>query len=69
MQSVQAVRPEIIKGPFQLDGVVGFFRVRCPGCGTIGIIDPDQYAGRVSIECAEPGCTYHETHDLSKEVT
>lgn len=32
----------------------------CPCCGAFGLLDEDQYAGRVSIECA---CGYHETHD------
>lgn len=56
--------PRIISGPFTLDGVAGHYRVECPGCKTIGIIDPDQAAGHVSIECETPGCGYHETHRL-----
>jgi len=47
-----------------LDGVEGHWRAICPGCGVEGIIDADQHAGRVSMQCAESGCTYHETHDL-----
>ena len=54
-------KPEIIKGPFALDGRLGYFRVRCPGCNTITIADPDQAAGRASMLC---DCGYHETHVL-----
>lgn len=38
---------------------------RCPGCGTTGDIDDDQFHGRVSIECPTPGCGYHDTRDWS----
>ena len=54
-------KPEIIKGPFVLDGQPGFYRVRCPGCKVLTIVDPDQAAGKVSMQC---DCGYHETHVL-----
>ena len=59
-------RPEVIRGPFVLDLEDGHWRIRCPGCGTEGTIDYEQYTGRVSIQCPTEGCGYHETHDLSK---
>ena len=59
------LKPEIIKGPFALDGTPGWYRVRCPGCRTIGLVDPDQAAGRASMLC---DCGYHETHVIV-EVT
>lgn len=37
----------------------------CPRCVTWADLDDDQVHGRVSIECVTPGCTFHETHDLS----
>ena len=39
---------------------------RCPLCFESGVIDEDQYHGRVSIECPNPMCTYHETRDWSE---
>ncbi len=33
----------------------------CPGCGTKGILDKDQYQGRVSVLC---DCGWHETHNF-----
>ena len=59
-------RPEVVKGPFMLDGRIAF-RLRCPGCGIVAVADDDQYHGRVSIQCE--GCGYHETHDLSTAET
>lgn len=50
-----------------LDGVLTY-KARCPLCGTWGYIDDDQFHGRVSMECGEKGCTFHETHDLSAVV-
>lgn len=38
--------------------------LRCPACGTRGMIDDDQLRGRVSVECASPGCGFHETVDF-----
>lgn len=43
-----------------LDGET-VIQARCPGCGQWGVIDGEQYIGRVSIDC--PDCDYHETHD------
>ena len=37
----------------------------CPNCGLEGIIDDDQYHGRVSIDC--PDCPYHETVNVAGE--
>lgn len=59
-------RPTVLKGPFLLDQEAGHYRIRCPGCGTEGTIDFEQYTGRVSIQCPTEGCGYHETHDLSR---
>jgi hypothetical protein len=36
--------------------------VVCPQCETHGLVDQDQFEGRVSMQCAV--CPYHETHDL-----
>lgn len=54
-------KPIVVKEPFQLDGET-VCRIRCPACRYEGLIDDDQYHGRVSIVC---DCGYHETHDLS----
>lgn len=39
---------------------------RCPSCKQTGEIDEDQFHGRVSIQCPNPSCPYHETKDWSK---
>lgn len=41
--------------------------IKCPECGLVGVVDEDQWHGRVSIDCPTEGCSYHETHDLSEE--
>lgn len=46
-----------------LDGVPTW-KYRCPLCHTCGYIDDEQFKGQVSIQCAMPGCSYHETLDL-----
>ena len=38
--------------------------VRCPGCKGAGTVDLDQYQGKVSLDCGNPDCEYHEIHDL-----
>ena len=38
-------------------------KVCCPGCGVWGIIDDDQFHGRVSILCE---CGFHETINLAE---
>ena len=38
-------------------------KVCCPGCGVWGIIDDDQFHGRVSILCE---CGFHETVNLAE---
>ena len=38
---------------------------RCPQCLETGLIDDDQFHGRVSIICEF--CQYHETQDWSKK--
>jgi len=38
-------------------------KVRCPKCGVWGVIDDDQFHGRVSILCE---CGFHETVDLAE---
>ncbi len=45
-----------------------FAVVRCPGCKGAGAIDTDQYQGKVSIDCDNADCDYHETHDLRVAV-
>lgn len=42
--------------------------IRCPGCGSVGWIDREQYEGLVSVVCPNTGCTYHETHDLRPDA-
>lgn len=46
----------------QLDGKQTF-KLKCPGCGTLGYLDDDQVHGRVSTECETDGCSFHETVD------
>ncbi len=36
----------------------------CPGCGLWADVCEDQWWGSVSLDC--DGCSYHETHDLSR---
>ncbi len=38
----------------------------CPRCQKSGLIDEDQYFGRVSIQC---DCGFHETINFRKEIT
>jgi len=38
-------------------------KVHCPVCGVWGIVDDDQFHGRVSILC---GCGFHETINLAE---
>jgi len=40
-------------------------KLRCPACGIFAEMDDDQYHGRVSVECAAPGCVFHETHNFA----
>ena len=52
-------------------GVIGateesFPLFRCPKCKTSGIIDKDQFHGRVSVVCGNSECDYHETTDWTK---
>lgn len=42
------------------------FQLKCPGCGTWGDLDDDQINGRISIQCVQDGCSFHETVDLNK---
>ncbi len=44
-----------------------FAVIRCPGCRGAGTVDADQWEGEVSIECGNPACDYHETHDLRSQ--
>lgn len=46
-----------------LDGVETLV-LRCPGCDTWQYLDDDQALGRVSTECAEGGCGFHEAEDF-----
>lgn len=47
-----------------LDGRLEW-KVKCPKCGTWGYVDDDQLHGRVSMQCGNEPCDFHETHDLS----
>ena len=47
------------------DSVSPLIKLRCPLCGTFADLDDDQYHGRISVECATPGCTFHESHNFS----
>ena len=44
-----------------------FALFRCPSCKSSGLIDDDQFHGRVSIQCETEGCSYHETKDWSNK--
>lgn len=60
------MKPDLVRKPVRhLDGHSSqwMWWIRCPGCGQVGMIDEDQYKGRVSIQCTN--CPYHETHDLT----
>ena len=48
---------------FVTRGGESVIKFHCPGCGVWGVIDNDQYMGRVSIWC---DCEFHETINLSK---
>lgn len=37
----------------------------CPKCNLHGIIDKDQYEGKISIQC--PKCDFHKTIDFRKK--
>ena len=51
------------------DGVQGWLW-ECPGCGTWGSLDNDQWLGTVSVDHAADGCTgrYHETHNFAADL-
>jgi hypothetical protein len=40
-------------------------QLRCPQCRQWADIDDDQLHGRVSAECPDETCGWHETHDLA----
>lgn len=42
------------------------WKLKCPGCGTWGHLDDDQFNGRVSVQCLTGICKFHETHNFSK---
>lgn len=42
------------------DGAI-IYEGRCPKCGWWEALDDDQLAGRVSSECSNPNCDFHET--------
>lgn len=42
---------------------------RCPLCDLTGEIDEDQFEGRVSIDCPDYACNYHETKNWKAEET
>lgn len=39
---------------------------KCPQCKGVGIIDEEQFHGKVSIQCPFAPCTYHETKDWAE---
>jgi len=39
--------------------------LRCPSCGTVGIVDDEQYHGKAPVVCYY--CGYRDVHDWSKE--
>lgn len=43
------------------------YHFACQGCGTLGLLDDDQFNGRVSVLCPE-SCGYHETRDFAAAV-
>ena len=51
------------------DGVPGWLW-KCPGCGTWGNLDNDQWLGVVSVDHAADGCSggYHETHNFAADL-
>lgn len=58
-------KPALVGLPIAGQADEGYYaKIRCPECGSIGWIDRDQFEGKISIECTEKVCTYHETHDL-----
>lgn len=45
------------------------WQFRCPlHAPGWGDIDDDQLHGRVSIQCFEDGCTFHETRNVAEEL-
>ena len=40
----------------------------CPDCGGAGYLDDDQYHGRISTECFNKNCSYHQTIDWSQRI-
>ena len=43
-------------------------KVECPLCKGWAYIAPEQYQGKVSIQCGTIGCGYHETHDFANFI-
>ena len=40
-------------------------KMKCPRCGQWGDIDADQFHGRVSIQCPNAPCDFHETVNMA----
>lgn len=68
--SVSVHRVQVDGRGFELHRVAGAaaWFLRCPGCGRLGVIDEDQFHGRVSVDCFDEACPFHETHDFSQAV-
>ena len=56
------LKPEIIGATPE-----SFALFQCPVCKKTGMINEDQFYGRISTECPYGDCGYHETRDWSKE--
>ncbi len=41
-------------------------KFQCPGCGGWGMIDDDQYHGRISIDCTN--CKFHKTINIAADI-
>lgn len=59
-----------VDGKLHTSGKIYEWELKCPGCGTWGLLDEDQLHGRVSVDHAAQGCPggYHETHDFAAEI-
>jgi len=40
------------------------WKVKCPKCGIWADADHDQFDGKVSLDCPNTVCDYHETHNF-----
>jgi hypothetical protein len=61
-------KDRIVVDQFDLTKFGTRYILACPKCGQKGLLDNDQFHGRVSVMCPNDECDYHETHDFSKVV-